>query len=209
MTSHKKTQLGFVGRVCLVQRVLEFGWIGPETAAAYHISERTVLKWMARDRAGVLPARRDASSHPHGSPLNDAADAAPHWAPHCGSPGSLDIVGGRCASAPWPCPHASAGASLADCPRHLRTPQYVPRTIRKAERFIQTTLGEWAYVKPHCSSAHLASVLAHFLTTYNTIRPLSANGYMSPASRLSPITACPRAIACRIPQYEHRAHYCA
>ncbi len=36
--------------------------------------------------------------------------------------------------------------------RHKRTRPYTPRTNRKVERFIQTALREWAYVKPSRSS---------------------------------------------------------
>jgi transposase InsO family protein len=37
--------------------------------------------------------------------------------------------------------------------RHIRTRPYTPRTNGKAERFIQTLLREWAYVRPYRSSA--------------------------------------------------------
>jgi len=37
--------------------------------------------------------------------------------------------------------------------RHLRTRPYTPRTNGKAERFIQTSLREWAYARPYTSSA--------------------------------------------------------
>ena len=36
--------------------------------------------------------------------------------------------------------------------RHMRTRSYTPRTNGKAERFLQTLLGEWAYVEPYASS---------------------------------------------------------
>ena len=32
--------------------------------------------------------------------------------------------------------------------RHIRTRPYTPRTNGKAERFIQTSLREWAYARP-------------------------------------------------------------
>lgn len=37
--------------------------------------------------------------------------------------------------------------------RHVRTRPYTPRTNSKAEGFIQTSLREWAYVRPYPSSA--------------------------------------------------------
>ncbi len=69
--------------------------------------------------------------------------------------------------------------------RHLRTRPYTPRTNGKAERFIQTALREWAYVKPYRSSHARAGALQRFLTTYNYTRPHTAHGRRPPISRLS------------------------
>jgi transposase InsO family protein len=69
--------------------------------------------------------------------------------------------------------------------RHLRTRPYTPRTNGKAERFIQTALREWAYVKPYRSSRQRAGALGRFLTTYNYMRPHTAHGRRPPISRLS------------------------
>ena len=69
--------------------------------------------------------------------------------------------------------------------RHLRTRPYTPRTNGKAERFIQTALREWAYVKPYRSSRARAGALGPFLTFYNTRRPHTAHGRKPPISRLS------------------------
>jgi transposase InsO family protein len=69
--------------------------------------------------------------------------------------------------------------------RHLRTRPYTPRTNGKAERFIQTALREWAYVKPYRSSAHRAGALVPVVTAYNTVRPHTAHGRLPPVSRLS------------------------
>ncbi len=309
MDSHKNARLGFAGRVCLVQRVLEDGWSGAETAAAFHVSERTVWKWVARYQAGELPALRDASSRPHRSPHQTAPRlerrivalraqrlSGPRIADRLGlplstvgdvlrrhglgrlpplvppppviryereRPGELlhvdskklgrieaGVVGhritgnravrGRRQATGWEYLHVAiddasrvayaallpdetaasavafleeALAFLADLGivveavmtdnafcytqrtyatmlaahglRHLRTRPYTPRTNGKAERFIQTALREWAYVKPYRSSAHRAGALAPFLTTYNTIRPHTAHGRLPPVSRLS------------------------
>ena len=43
--------------------------------------------------------------------------------------------------------------------RHIRTKPYTPKTNGKAERFIQTSLREWAYAKPYTSSNHRAAEL--------------------------------------------------
>jgi transposase InsO family protein len=69
--------------------------------------------------------------------------------------------------------------------RHLRTRPYTPRTKGKAERFIQTALREWAYVKPYRSSGQRAGALPRFLTSYNYTRPHTAHGRRPPMSRLS------------------------
>lgn len=70
--------------------------------------------------------------------------------------------------------------------RHVRIRPYTPRTNGKAERFIQTALREWAYVKPYLSSHQRTGALAEFLTTYNTMRPHTAHGRRPPITRLTP-----------------------
>lgn len=68
--------------------------------------------------------------------------------------------------------------------QHRRTRPSRPRTNGKAERFIQTALREWAYVRAYRSSLQRAGALATFLTTYNTTRPHTAHGRRPPMSRL-------------------------
>jgi len=68
--------------------------------------------------------------------------------------------------------------------RHLRTRPYTPRTNGKAERFIQTALRDWAYVRPYRSSRQRAGALGPFLADYNTTRPHTAHGRRPPISRL-------------------------
>ncbi len=69
--------------------------------------------------------------------------------------------------------------------RHLFTKPYTPRTNGKAERFIQTSLREWAYASPYANSAHRASCLGPFLHRYNWHRPHSALNLSPPISKLS------------------------
>jgi transposase InsO family protein len=69
--------------------------------------------------------------------------------------------------------------------RHKRTRPYTPRTNGKAERFIQTSLREWAYARPFHSSAERASAMATWLCTYNRLRPHSALGGKPPISRIT------------------------
>lgn len=55
--------------------------------------------------------------------------------------------------------------------RHKRTRPYTPRTNGKAERFIQTLLREWAYVRPYVSSALRIAALPRWVRYYNHRRP--------------------------------------
>jgi transposase InsO family protein len=68
--------------------------------------------------------------------------------------------------------------------RHLWTRPYRPRTNGKAERFIQTSLREWAYVQPYASSQERLAALTTWLNHYNAVRPHTALDDCSPASRL-------------------------
>ena len=68
--------------------------------------------------------------------------------------------------------------------KHKRTRPYTPRTNGKAERFIQTSLREWAYAQPFHSSAERAQAMLPWLTDYNTARPHSALGGKPPISRI-------------------------
>ena len=72
--------------------------------------------------------------------------------------------------------------------RHLRTRPYRPRTNGKAERFIRTLLGEWAYAASYRDSAHRRAVLAPWLIFYNQRRPHGALGHQAPADRLRRLT---------------------
>jgi transposase InsO family protein len=64
--------------------------------------------------------------------------------------------------------------------RHLRTQPYRPQTNGKAERFIQTLLREWAYVRPYRSSQRRTAALKIWLRYYNRQRPHTALGYRTP-----------------------------
>jgi transposase InsO family protein len=54
--------------------------------------------------------------------------------------------------------------------RHIRTRPYTPRTNGKAERFIQTMLRQWAYVRPYNSSDERAATLPDWIQWYNRQR---------------------------------------
>jgi len=69
--------------------------------------------------------------------------------------------------------------------RHIRTRPYTPRTNGKAERFIQSCLREWAYLRPYQSSTQRSHAAAHWTNAYNLIRPHSAIKGISPFQRLN------------------------
>jgi transposase InsO family protein len=55
--------------------------------------------------------------------------------------------------------------------RHIRTKPYTPKTNGKAERFIQTSLREWAYACAYENSAGRADQLPIWIHRYNWHRP--------------------------------------
>jgi len=309
VNSHKNARLGFTGRVCLVERVLQDHWAGAQAAQAFGVSARTVWKWVARYRAEGRAGLRDRSARPQHSPrrlrpalarriaaLRQRRWSGPKIADQLGLPVSTvgDVLrrlglgrlppltprppivryeravpgellhidakklgrihpgiighrmtGDRATRGPrrrtgWETLHvavddssrvayaellpdetaASAVAFLAHAVawlaglgvhvervmtdnafcytqrqyaeaiaalglRHLRTRPYTPRTNGKAERFIQTALREWAYVRPYRSSRQRAGALGPFLADYNTTRPHTAHGRRPPISRLA------------------------
>jgi len=68
--------------------------------------------------------------------------------------------------------------------RHIRTRPYTPKTNGKAERFVQTSLREWAYARPYLSSAQREAALQPFLHRYNWHRPHCALNRKPPISRI-------------------------
>ena len=71
--------------------------------------------------------------------------------------------------------------------RHHFTRPYTPRTNGKAERFIQTALREWAYVRHYVNSEERDQQLSPWLEHYNFHRPHGSLGYAPPISRAPPV----------------------
>jgi transposase InsO family protein len=69
--------------------------------------------------------------------------------------------------------------------KHIRTKPYTPRTNGKAERFIQTSLREWAYARAYNTSQERAAELPRWLHRYNWHRPHGSIGSNTPISRLA------------------------
>ena len=84
--------------------------------------------------------------------------------------------------------HAHALACRALGRRHSRTRPRRPRTNGKAERFIQTLLGGWAYTRIYASSAERARALPVWLNHYNYVRPHASLGKQPPSSRLNNVS---------------------
>jgi transposase InsO family protein/transposase len=69
--------------------------------------------------------------------------------------------------------------------RHLRTRPYRPQTNGKAERFIRTLLGGWAYGALYRNSTERTAALDAWLDYYNHQRRHSALGHKPPIARLN------------------------
>jgi transposase InsO family protein len=69
--------------------------------------------------------------------------------------------------------------------KHIRTRPYTPRTNGKAERFIQTSLREWAYARPYQTSADRTKAMAPWIDAYNLTRPHAGIHGLSPWQRLN------------------------
>jgi transposase InsO family protein len=69
--------------------------------------------------------------------------------------------------------------------RHLRTRPRRPRTNGKAERFIQTLLGGWAYARVYRDSDERNGALSGWLSHYNFTRRHGSLGHRPPSSRLN------------------------
>ena len=75
--------------------------------------------------------------------------------------------------------------------RHLRTRPYRPRTNGKAERFIRTMLGGWAYGAFYTSNTERAAALDGWLWTYNHRRPHGSLSHKPPIARLRELNNLP------------------
>jgi len=68
--------------------------------------------------------------------------------------------------------------------KHLRTRPYRPRTNGKAERFIRTLLGGWAYGAIYRDSNERRAALTGWLDFYNRRRPHGSLSHQPPLGRL-------------------------
>lgn len=82
--------------------------------------------------------------------------------------------------------HRFREACLRVAVHHHRTRPYTPRTNGKAERFIQSLLREWAYVRSYRNSRDRARALPLWIRFYNEERPHASLEYRPPISRRPP-----------------------
>jgi transposase InsO family protein len=68
--------------------------------------------------------------------------------------------------------------------KHIFTKPYTPKTNGKAERFIQTSLREWAYARAYNTSDERTAELPRWLHRYNWHRPHGSIGSKPPISRV-------------------------
>jgi transposase InsO family protein len=69
--------------------------------------------------------------------------------------------------------------------RHVRTRPYTPRTNGKAERFIQTSLREWAYARAYETSDQRTQAIRPWIDSYNLSRPHTGIGGLTPWQRVN------------------------
>jgi transposase InsO family protein/transposase-like protein len=69
--------------------------------------------------------------------------------------------------------------------RHIRTRPFRPRTNGKAERFIRTMLGGWAYGAIYRDSTERTAALSGWLEFYNWRRPHGSLSHKPPGARLA------------------------
>jgi transposase InsO family protein len=69
--------------------------------------------------------------------------------------------------------------------KHLRTRAYRPQTNGKAERFIRTLLGGWAYGAIYRNSSERTAALDGWLWHYNHRRKHSALGHHPPITKVT------------------------
>ena len=212
MNLHANAALSLNARRRLVARIVDEGWSLTSAARAAEVSDRTARKWVARWRAESR--RGQANRGPDGRRtagwefvhvcIDDATRLAyvevlkDEKATTCiafmrraiafytargitvervmtdNGPGYLSTL------------HALTCRTLGI--KHLRTRPYRPRTNGKAERFIRTMLGGWAYGAIYRSSTERTSALAGWIDFYNHRRPHGSLSHQPPISRLHQLT---------------------
>ena len=119
-------------------------------------------------------------------PDETKASAVPHLKAAVAYYASLGVTVSRVMTDNGSCykSHAFRDACAELGLKHIRTKPYTPKTNGKAERFIQTSLREWAYAQTYDSSDQRAAQLPTWLHRYNWHRPHRGIKSVTPISRL-------------------------
>jgi hypothetical protein len=67
----------------------------------------------------------------------------------------------------------------------VRTGSYWPRANGNAERFIQTSLREWAHAKPYASSGERTQAIGPWSDAHNPRRPHAGIAGLTPLARMN------------------------
>src|SRR5439155_11030385 len=166
---------------------------GPDSLSAGLHSWRWPSSWPPSVRRLAGSARRHrritpASPFPACCPTSKPKPLSPSCAPPSPSMPSTASPSAACSPttvlAIVPATFASPCLQLGI--QHRFTRPYTPRTNGKAERFIQTALREWAYVRHYLNSEERDQHLSPWLEHYNFHRPHASLGYAPPISRAIP-----------------------
>ncbi|MCX5495676.1 leucine zipper domain-containing protein [Kaistia dalseonensis] len=175
MGVRKNARTTFHGRALLVKRIVESGWQVAAAAEDAGVSARTACKWLERFRAGGERMLHDRNSAPcltpHATPAVtiEAVEALRHR--RMSGPRHRLVqtirrhrrprdVRQRIAYKSHAFHRLLAGPSI----RHIRTRPYTLRTNGKADRFIQTSLREWAYAATYRSSTERTEAMPRWST---------------------------------------------
>src|SRR5260370_153449 len=194
MDTDKNASLTPKGREAMTRRVVEGGLSKAVAARQFNTTPKTVAKWVDRFQAEGPAGLMDRSSRPHSSPAYQDLRPTERRGSSLlflstaflffGAPGVRAArVMPTTASTFRPRRYAKALRRLKI--KHLRTKPYTPKTNGKAERFVQTSLREWAYAQAYPTSDHRAQQLPLWLHRSNWHRPHGGIGSKPPISRLA------------------------
>ena len=184
MTIHNNPRTTPYSRAEIVRRVMG-------------ISERAVAKWLARFRAEGEAGMTDRSSRPHAMPSATPADVVEQVIAL-----RLQRLRGKQIAKGLGLSPVTATRVVTDkrlvlqklrLPRRLQgpRPQAHPhqnlhlQTNGRAERFVQTSLREWAYARVYPTSEHRKAALEPWLHNYYWHRRRGSLNSMPPISRLN------------------------
>ena len=181
MDLHQNARLTFRSRETLANKIMIEKVTLKAAAAAFNVSPKTAAKWVRRYRSLGVPGLRDRSSRPRRSPRRTSSELI------------AQVIGLRRQLRPAYHIAQATGLSPATVSRILQRAKlnrwrhlHPAPPVGKAERFIQTALREWAYVRHYLNSEERDQHLSPWLEHYNFHRPHGSLGYAPPISRAIP-----------------------